>query len=344
MKKFIAAIVLAVICITCAVALTGCSASVAYELKYDEDGGKYYSVKATGYSIMLGGELIIPEYYGEEGADNYAPVKEIAYGGFMNCTVTKITIPATVTTIGAAAFAYNGYLREVVFADGSAVSEIPRGAFAYCTALKSIDIPETVESIGDVAYYNCTSLAEVGLHNGLVSIGEQAFYYCESLGSINLPETLVTIGALAFCSAGLTGVTIPSGVRDVYSTDGDGAETVTYGIGAGAFYMCVNLESAVVYAQAETLPSGTFGYCIALTEVYLPSSLKRIDGVMYASDGSVSLAHAFFNCTALTDAYYGGSEEEWKLVEIDNEAFSSNGVNYDNSAIIGAEKHYGYSY
>lgn len=345
MKKILAALLSAAVLITCAAALSGCGNSVEYELKYDDEGNKYYSVACTGFTSTLKGELVIPAYYGDEGSENYAPVREIADEGFMYCAFSKVVIPETITKIGTAAFAYNSSLSEVEFAESIAIDSIPRGAFGYCSSLKSISIPDGVETIGVMAFAYCSSLVTVEIPEGVSIIGGRAFESCGLLASVTLPESLTTIGERAFYTTGLTEIVIPAGVRDTYEEtvdeEGNAVTVTTYGIGVCAFHTCASLTRAVVNAQIGTLPSGVFGYCVSLTEIYLPATLKKVEGEAYASDESFYCGHAFHTCTSLSDVYFAGTREQWSQVEIESGSYTSNTVTYDNSALLNAAKHFG---
>lgn len=318
--KLLSAFLLIALCFGAVAAFSGCSASLSYTLNEDEEGNKYYTVAGAGYVSNLSGTLEIAAYYGTEGTDNYAPVTEIAEQAFANSSVKKVIIPATVTKIGTAAFAYCTHLSEVEFAEGSALTEIAWGMFGCCTSLQTVNIPETVTVIAG-----------------------RAFYECASLCSVSLPSGLQRIGILAFYGTGLTEIVIPRSVCDTETVadDGEGNEVtqVSYGLGQGAFFDCENLTLAVVNAQIGTLRSSVFGYCLRLTEVYLPATLKTVEGAYYI-DGDFYLGHAFHNCPLLTDVYFAGSQEEWAEIEIDNEVYSV----YDNSALLNAAKHYGSVY
>ena len=61
------------------------------------------------------------------------------------------------------------------------MTEIGYGAFADCTALTNVDIPEGTEKIDDFAFAGCSSLTRVTLPASLLSIGENAFKGCENL-------------------------------------------------------------------------------------------------------------------------------------------------------------------
>lgn len=98
-------------------------------------------------------------------------------GAFSNCTaLTSIEIPASVETIGAAAFKGCSSLATVTFEKGSQLKTIGGGylntsygfygAFSNCTALKTIEIPASVETIKAAAFYGCSYLDSVTFEKG----------------------------------------------------------------------------------------------------------------------------------------------------------------------------------
>lgn len=321
---------------------SGCSAQTVYTLCGDEESGYYYSVGYSGFASSVKGELIIPAYYGE--GEYRAPVKEIAGEGFAGTAITKAVIPETVEKIGVAAFAYCYSLKEVEFAEGFAMGEIPQSMFAYCSSLTRIVIPQSVTVIQTYAFFTCSALAEVTLPDGLQAIGPRVFQSCSALETITFPENLTTIGYLAFYMAGLTSVVIPDSVKDTYieTTDDDGnTQTTTLaGIGYAAFHTCTALKTAKVGTGTTELRAGVFGYCTSLESVYLPASLEKIEGALY-SGGEFVYGHAFHNNTSLTDVYYGGTQAQWEelLKNTDNVAVTENKSNFDNSAIVNATVH-----
>lgn len=75
---------------------------------------------------------------------------------------------------------------------------IDDGAFSNCTALRSIDIPNSVSSLNIAAFQRCSNLVDVHMPSSLVAINEYAFDRCSSLSSVVIPEGVTHIGADAF--------------------------------------------------------------------------------------------------------------------------------------------------
>jgi len=164
-----------------------------------------------------------------------------------------IDIGGETTTIQSTTFQGCTALNHVNFAQGNHVASIGSSAFASCTSLTSIAIPEAVTvidqsvfngcrslhsitmgdnvtSIGITAFYN-TALTSIDFPAALTSIGQSAFENSKLTGDIVLPDQLTAIGTQAFAGTQLTGVTIPA--------------TVT-SIGVGAFAPIAQLASIIV--------------------------------------------------------------------------------------------------
>ena len=105
-----------------------------------------------------------------------------------------------VVAISEKAFANCSSLQSVILPEG--VQTIGDYAFSYCSALQSVTLSEGLLTIGDRAFSFCSSLQSVILPEGLQTISDWAFYYCDALKSITLPSTLQFIGA-GLCESGL---------------------------------------------------------------------------------------------------------------------------------------------
>ena len=234
----------------------------------------------------------------------------IGNSAFEQCaSLISIDIPANVETIGTAVFWGCSSLATVTFENGSQLKTIgggsySSGAFSDCTALTSIEIPASVETIEAAAFKGCSSLATVTFENGsqLKTIGggsysSGAFSDCTALTSIEIPASVETIEAAAFkgCSS-LATVTFENGSQ--LKTIGGGSYS------SGAFSDCTALTSIEIPASVETIKASAFKGCSSLATVTFEngSQLKTIEGG-YPSSGT------FADCTALTSIEIPASVE-----------------------------------
>ena len=98
--------------------------------------------------------------------------------------ITMITFEQNSSLNSIQAHAFEGMTKLVALDLGSTqVSNIDNYAFRYCTALKSITLPETLTNIGRFAFYKCASLNELTIPAATEHIGSYAFY---GTGACNL--------------------------------------------------------------------------------------------------------------------------------------------------------------
>ena len=71
---------------------------------------------------------------------------------------------------------------------------------AYCNLLQSVNIGDSVTSIGGYAFQPCYSLASITIPDSVTSIDKNAFQNCYSLASITIPDSVTSIGNSAFYS------------------------------------------------------------------------------------------------------------------------------------------------
>ncbi len=171
-----------------------------------------------------------------------------SYNEYSNEYTGSVVIPESV--------AYNGSAYNV-----TSIGDV---AFAYCTGLTSITIPNSVTSIGIQAFYGCTGLTSITIPNSMTSIGNYAFQYCTGLTSITIPNSVTSIGNYAFykCS-GLTNITIPNSVKS---------------IGSSAFYECTGLTSIIIPNSITSIENYAFYDCAGLKTVINFSNLTFSTG------------------------------------------------------------------
>ena len=78
-------------------------------------------------------------------------------------------------------------------------TNIPDGAFKNCATISEVVIPD-VEKIPINSFRECVNLVRINIPNSVTTIGDCAFWGCNSLTSITIPDSVTTIGAWAFSS------------------------------------------------------------------------------------------------------------------------------------------------
>ena len=293
---------------------------------------------ATFYGCSSLTSVMIPEGVTSIGSDAFHEcsslisvtipdsVTSIGAYAFKYCSsLTSVTIPESVTSIGGSAFSGCSSLTNVTIPEG--VTSIGESAFYGCSSLTSVTIPDGVTSIGDYTFYGCSSLTSVTIPNGVTSIGSSAFYGCRSLTSVTIPEGVNSINWQAFygCSS-LTSVTIPEGVTSIgnsafYGCSGLTSVTIPEGVTSiegNAFWGCSGLTTVTIPEGVTSIGGNTFRDCSGLTSVTIPESVTSIGN------------DAFWRCNKLKHVYYGGSDLQWKEIEI----------GYSNDALTKAIIHY----
>lgn len=137
--------------------------------------------------------------------------------------VSSVFIPATVRSIGDSAFSYCNALTTVTFAENSQLKSIGRAAFygtehAY-PRFKEIKIPDSVETIGNGAFYDCRDLERITLPSALQKLSNVTFYDCTALSEVTFPASLKTIESSAFSGCrNLSKVKLPASLTTIQSS------------------------------------------------------------------------------------------------------------------------------
>ena len=94
---------------------------------------------------------------------------------------------------------------------GLPVKEIADGAFAYCTDITTVTLPDGIVRIGEEAFAGCTSLVSINLPKSLYYIEDNAFSGCHKLFEvINRSSLTVLPGRTAYGMVGYYAKTIHS--------------------------------------------------------------------------------------------------------------------------------------
>ena len=110
---------------------------------------------------------------------------------------------------------------------------IGENAFYYCKKLTEIKLPEQVNNVGEGAFWGCNGLKKINIPNGLTNIADGTFHGC-SLEEIQIPSTVKNIGRSAFAYNELNKVKIPAQVEQI--------DDEAFGEGDTLFYVYEDTE------------------------------------------------------------------------------------------------------
>lgn len=199
------------------------------QVNYAVSGNTAYVTNSPSAS----GDIVIASTY------NGYPVTRIRQQAFAHCySLTKVTIPDSVTSIGDYAFSYCTSLTNVII--GHSVTNIGGGAFERCMRLTDVVIGNSVTSLEYAPFSYCTSLTNVIIGYSVTNIGNNAFSDCTSLTCVTIPNSVTSIRDWAFynCTR-LTNLTFLGNAPYFQSLSPNGfGQFVTVGPGARVYYYC----------------------------------------------------------------------------------------------------------
>lgn len=231
---------------------------------------------------------------------------------YENYKFTSISLPSTITSIGYRTF-FKCYALETVTINGNVLTSLGQSAFEDCSALTSINIPNSLQTMSNNAFKGCSSLTQINLPNGLTSIGSYAFTGA-GLVSVVVPETVTSFGNDMFngCTK-LKSATLPSGLTSIpvytfykcYSLERfDMSDNVTY-IGQYAFYDCSSLGPVYLSKNIETIycngtsRQGAFQSCGRMYFVNNPGDTEKPSIYFFPESLACLGSAAFKNCLGL---------------------------------------------
>ena len=254
--------------------------------------------------------------------DIYLPktINFIGYDAF-NKTAWLNAQPDGVVYASTAFYTYKGTMPQntnIVIQDGTTC--VAERAFQNCTNLNSIQIPNTVKTIGNNAFQGCTALANVSIPSSVKTLGSMVFSGCTSLVNVTLPNSIPYLNAGVFqnCTS-LTSITIPNSVKYIDGSAFAGCTGLTSisipnsvtGIGYRAFNSCTNLAEISIPSSVSFMSSAVFsntawfnnqpdGVVYAGT-IALTYKGDKPSGLLTIKDGTTAIADEAFNgCTGIT--------------------------------------------
>lgn len=238
---------------------------------------------------------------------NGTPVTTIGNAAFRDSSVTSVTIPASVTEIGANAFAgctnltsvtYGGDWSNLTIQSGNpAVEDAAKDAaneqlfdfkfilnntavivISYKGTAADVTIPSRykgipVTMIDHAAFHNNSAVTSVTIPDSVTAIPDDAFGFCSQLTNISIPNSVTFIGFSAFNSCtSLKSITLPSSLSTIQSY---------------AFYNCGNLKTIRIPVSVTSIGNCAFDVCPSLMTVTYPGSKTQWDAISKGSNNDV---------------------------------------------------------
>ncbi|MBQ8010009.1 MAG: leucine-rich repeat protein [Oscillospiraceae bacterium] len=198
--------------------------------------------------------------------------------------ITEVIIEEGATTIAHGAFADCTVLDTVTLPNS--VISIGAEAFAGCTSLTTVSVPDSVTRIGTNAFENCTTLTSVAIGAGVNAIDSNILLNCTSLKEIQVAESNLyykDIDGVLFTKDATELLIYPDGKQGEYSIPNG-----VISISTSSFTNCDGLIEIEFSDTVTNIGILAFSGCDSLSSILLPKNVGIID--VYAFDGCTSLS------------------------------------------------------
>ena len=274
----------------------------ASEFKYMSVSG---GISVTGYNGTAVNVTIPSTISGKT-------VVSIGEEAFRQKSVVRVTLPATLTSLGKKCFYGCEDLEVVNLGSCPSLKTIGEGAFSLCNSLTAVRIPDSVTLIGEDAFFDCSRLEKVKLGSKVERIGMYAFAFCDRLLSISLPASVKTVEMYAFaqCDA-LASISLGS-VKTIgnyaFAFTDPAALSIPAScgsIGVGAFHDCPELSKVTLREGLVRIGRIAFANCPKISTITIPNSVTAIE------DGAIGCTWGWEN-----ESLVGASQVEISGEEI----------------------------
>ena len=225
------------------------------------------------------GDVSIPATVTHEGK-TYTVTGIDKYTFFLS-SMTSISLPSTIETIGVSAFEYYP-LSEIDLP--ASLLEMGSGSFRFSTNLTHITIPDRVESIESSTFEFCESLSSVVIGKSVKAIGRGTFADCPKLVSMTVDSDNQWLDSRDGCNAVIetSSNTLILGIQTTV------IPTSVTAIGDEAFIDCTGLRSIVIPEGVTTIGDWAFDGCRNMTEIAFQGTMTSIGEWAFASCGKLT--------------------------------------------------------
>ena len=178
--------------------------------------------------------------------------------------IMKLVLPKSLTTIEAGAL--NEFVYDLTIQEG--ITAIPAKAFYNCSRMGNVSLPESLETIGNSAFYG-TNLLDLTIPANVQFIGSSAFQSAH-IKSLTIPANsrLTAIGDHTFSNNRLYSLSIL-------------ADSIT-SLGQYAFAYC-GMDTVVLPPNLTSLSSYSFEDCNSLRYIVMPNTLTEVPDYAFRS-------------------------------------------------------------
>lgn len=188
----------------------------------------------------------------------------IGMAAFAKSGLTGITIQDSIKEVGMGAF---WECRELEYVHlGKGISEIDEYTFGSCSKLKNIIIPDNIKRIESYAFWGC-GLEKIEIPDTVEYVGDSAFASCRNLKKAIIGNGMTEISDFAFSVCSLEEIQIGKRVEK---------------IGMCAFQYNEKLQKISIPKSVTAIEYGGFAACTDLETIEFPNALKRLGGIVFA--------------------------------------------------------------
>lgn len=224
------------------------------EVKNSESYAYWYYYPQEEMLLITGNSIAAGKFYDQ----NYNPVKLD--------NVKTVTFFSDVTRVGTGWSVLNP--ENVYFSDR--LNDIARDAFAGCTNLKAINIPDSVTLLGERAFEGCVGLKSVTVGKGVKTIPDFCFSNCINVQELNIKGAVnITTAAFKNCSS-VVNLTLPDTLES---------------IGTSAFVNCYSIVKITLGKRVKAIGNYSFANLPFCDEINFNSPISGINKNAFYNTG-----------------------------------------------------------
>ena len=176
---------------------------------------------------------------------------------------------------------------------GEGVTELGSNSFTKCSSVKTITLPESLETIGSYVFFSCEKLESITIPRNVKQIGLDIFAYCNNLEKIVVAPENTVYDSRYGCNAI---------VNTEYNEIIVGCKTtkVPYSvvsIGSMAFYHCEGIEAIRLHADFEIVKNMAFEGCTNLSKINVYNPELIVQDVMGSAIPSTTTIYGYKGST-----------------------------------------------